>query len=99
MDRFPDEIELIICRYVHELRYCDVMVQMSEQCYDDMIKMFKYFRKSVFYPYTLIKRIGQNLNHSIYWRRRLDKYLHYKLLSRCFKDIIKPDHTIFIDDD
>jgi hypothetical protein len=89
MNVLPEEVEMIIYRYVHELNFLEVRVQLEERCYDDMVKLFMYFQTRVFYPYSIIKRLGKSLNECIYWRTKIDKYIHYKLLSRCFKDINK----------
>jgi len=97
MNIFPFEVELIICRYAHELNFRCVMEELKRESNERT--MFELFiRSRVFYPYIFFDRmIKEKVLSNIYTVRRISKYVHYKKLSKCLINIIKPSHIYFDD--
>lgn len=83
MNKLPLDVELIIYRYVHEMNMINVLKEIVEQntCLENIMK---YFKKSAFYPYTIAKRLVKS-NKSIFYKNKIQKYVHYRLLQKVIK--------------
>lgn len=82
----PKDVALIIYKFLHELNMNEVLTQLIEQ---DFIlqNIMTYLKKRSFYPYSISKRLDYK-NKSFYYKNKIQKFIHYKLFSKCLKEII-----------
>lgn len=98
----PEDVELMICRYVHEMNMNEVLPSLKEDFLTFNL-VFNYLQRRTFYPYLIRHRLYKSdfftKISSKYLQDKVYKYIHYKLLSRCLLDISRMgnQHIIFED--
>lgn len=82
----PYEVELIIWRFLHEMKMSDVLQELKEEC-DVLEKVMSYLnRRNTFCPLELIKRIMKS-NRSIFYKNKIQRHVQHKVYMRCIKRI------------
>jgi len=86
--KLPYDVELIIWRFVHELKMNDVLQELKEE-YDVLEKVMSYLnRRNTFCPVELVKRILlSNRNRSIFYKNKIQRHVQHKVYMRCIKNI------------
>jgi hypothetical protein len=82
-------IEVMIWKMVHELKMADICSTLKKTK-EEMSRNLSYLQNRAYYPYRRISTID-----NAYYQHKLDKYVHYKKLSKCMLHVIKPTHIFF----
>jgi hypothetical protein len=97
----PYDVQLIIFRDLHLMNMLEVMSELKKEM-SDMTYILSYLQTRAFYPYQIRFKIFKMYNkddNCMYCKNKVYRYIHYKLLTRCFEKIIKNQHIVFNDDD
>jgi len=79
-------IESMIWKMVHELKMADIYSELKKTR-EEMTRNLSYFRNRAY-------RIVSTIDNA-YYQHKLDRYVHYKKLSKCMLHFIKPTHIFF----
>ena len=99
LDFLPEDVSKIIYRNVHEM-YMKDMIDELHSVVSILHKCMDYMRCRAFYPYLILDRIYNEktdypLKKNIFFRTKIDRYIHYKKMKRCLEMIVKPEHLFF----
>lgn len=82
----PYDVEIIIWRFLHEMKMNDVLEELKEE-YVVLEKVMNYLnRRNTFCPVELVKRIIMS-NRSIFYKNKIQRHVQHKAYMRCLKNI------------
>jgi hypothetical protein len=84
MSYIPYDIQLIIYKYLHELKIKDVLDDLIS-IIKKKIKILNYLKKKSFYPYVIWDKIRIITNNNYI---EIDKYVHRKKMKRILENFI-----------
>lgn len=79
-------VEVMIWKMVHELKMADICSSLK--------KTTEEMSRNLMYLHNRAYRIVSTIDNA-YYQHKLDKYVHYKKLSKCMLHVIKPTHIFF----
>ena len=93
----PYDVKLIIYRYVHEMNMHEILIEMIYLIKSiDMAR--PYIRERCLHPYTVVRRLCQEINQNQYGVSKLYKCVHYKKMRNSLNHIVRPSsHVVFED--
>lgn len=102
LSSLPMDVEVLIYRYLHEMKMIEVLRSLGHDLSQSKL-ILDYFQRKSYYPYLIRHKLYNSefftKISSKYFKNKVYKYIHYKLLTRCLLSIVKNQHILFEDDD
>lgn len=99
----PMDVEVLIYRYLHEMKMIEVLRSLRHDLSQSKL-ILDYFQRKSFYPYLIRHKLFKSKfftkMSAFYFKNKVYKYVHYKLMLKCFPSIItriKNQHIMFSD--